>query len=104
MVLPLLALGGIGAAVAGTGLGGLLFGSKKDCSTLAAQRCSKGGIGEIWKGEEVDWNCYNRVYSDCVKEREGTVAKLTEKQKNTIMFGAIGLIGLGLIGKYGLTK
>ena len=99
MVLPILAL--IGAAVGGSALlGGIVGKGKKDCSTLAAERCSKGGISEIWKGEQMDWTCYTQIYNTCVKEREGITSKITEKQKDVIMYGAIGLIGLSLVGKY----
>lgn len=102
MPLPLLALGG--AALGGSALlGGWLGKGKKDCSTLASERCSKGGIAEAWKGEEMDWECYSRVYNDCVSEREGEGFKLPEvtpEQKNVIMYGAIGLAALALIGRH----
>lgn len=102
MVLPILALGG--AALAGSGvLGAWLGKGKKDCSTLASERCSKGGIKEAWTGEQMDWSCYTRVYNDCIKEREGEGFKLPEvtpQQKNTIMYGAIGLAALALIGRH----
>lgn len=101
MVLPIFVA--IGAAVGGSALlGGLIGKGKKDCSTLAAQRCSKGGVSELWRGEEMDWKCYNRVYETCVQEREGVTAKLTPKHKDVIVFGAVGLLALGLIGKYNI--
>lgn len=103
MVFPILAA--IGAAVGGSALlGGIVGKGKKDCSTLAAERCSKGGISEIWKGEEMDWNCYTQIYNTCVKEREGVTSKLTPKHKDAIIFGGVALIGLGLIGKYGILE
>lgn len=101
MVLPLFALGG--AALAGTGILGAWLGSgKKDCSIVAQEKCSKGGISEVWKGEEIDWDCYTRIYNDCTKEREGTVAKLSPKHKDAIIFGGVALLGLGIIGKYNI--
>lgn len=102
MVLPLIPLGA--AAIGGSALIGGWFGKgKKDCSTLASERCSKGGVSELWKGEQMDYDCYNRVYADCIAEREGEGIKLPEvtpKQKNVIMFGAIGLVALALIGRH----
>ena len=103
-MLPLLAIGG--AALAGTGvLTGFFAGKgKKDCSTLASERCSKGGVSELWRGEDMDWNCYSRVYNSCISERaaerEGITEKLTAKQKDAIVFGGIGLIALGIIGRH----
>ena len=98
-MLPIFAA--IGAAVGGSALlGGIIGKGKKDCSTLAAERCSKGGVSELWRGEEMDWTCYKRVYETCVKEREGTVAKLTPKQKDAIVYGGIGILALGIVGKY----
>lgn len=99
MVLPVLAL--IGAAVGGSALlGGIVGSGKKSCSVIAQEKCSKGGISELWRGEETEWTCYTRIYNDCMKEREGITSKITEKQKDVIMYGAIGLIGLSLVGKY----
>ena len=103
MVVPILVA--IGSALGGSALlGGILGKGKKDCSTLAAERCSKGGISEIWKGEEMDWNCYKQVYNDCVTERAGIESKLTAKHKDAIIFGGVALIGLGLVGKYGILE
>jgi hypothetical protein len=99
MVLPLIPIGA--AALGGSALiGGWLGKGKKDCSTLASEKCSKGGVSELWKGEQVDWECYTRVYNDCIAEREGVTAKLSPQHKDVIIFGAVGLLALGLIGKY----
>lgn len=106
MVLPLIPLGA--AAVGGSALlGGWFSRGKKDCSAMASERCSKGGLKEIWGGEKMDWSCYSRVYNDCISEREGEGFKLPEvtpKQKDVIMYGAIALIALSLVGKYEIGK
>lgn len=101
MVVPILAA--LGAALGGSALLGSLIGKgKKDCSAIAAERCSKGGIGELWRGEETDFECYDRIYNSCVAERQGTVAKMTPEQKDAIVYGGIGVLALAIIGKYGI--
>ena len=113
MVFPILAV--IGAALGGSALlGGLVGKSKKSCANIATVACSKSGAVGLIIGEDIDMVCYTRVYKDCVAERAAAKTPFTERlgygkeftktQQDALLYGVIGLIGLGIVGRHEMLK